>query len=251
MQLAVIHHGLRGGGGAGFQLHKGTGRLAPTVIGLGHHSGGQHVGVTVQHVFDFNRRNVFTARDDDVFAAVFDLNVAIRVLHRQVAAVEPAAGKGFFGRLGVFQIPLHGDIAFEHDLPHGLSVVRHGQHRLRVEHADLALQVITHALAGIEPGSIADRQLLPFFMLGTHGGRAVHLGQTVHMGQIKAHLLHAFNHRRGRRCARHHGFHADRQTQLHFCRRIDQQAVHDRRATVMRDVVLAHHVENALRIDPT
>jgi hypothetical protein len=37
--------------------------------------------VAVQHVLDLDRRDVLAARDDDVLAAVLDLDVAVRVLH--------------------------------------------------------------------------------------------------------------------------------------------------------------------------
>jgi hypothetical protein len=59
--------------------------------------------VAVEHVFHLDGRDVLAARDDDVLAAVLDLDVAVGVLHGQVAAVEPAAGKGFAVALGFFR----------------------------------------------------------------------------------------------------------------------------------------------------
>jgi hypothetical protein len=59
--------------------------------------------VAVQHVLDLDRRDVLAAGDDDVLAAVLDLDVAVRVHDRQVAGVEPAAREGLLGRLGFFR----------------------------------------------------------------------------------------------------------------------------------------------------
>jgi hypothetical protein len=102
--LAVGDDGLcRDRGGAGLQFHKRARRLAPLGVGLGHHRGGQHVGVAVQHVLHLDGRDVFAARNDDVLAAVLDLDVAVGVLHGQVAGVEPAAGKGLLVALGFFR----------------------------------------------------------------------------------------------------------------------------------------------------
>jgi hypothetical protein len=192
------------------ELDEGARRLAPLRVGPRHHRGGQHVGVAVKHVFHLDGRNVLAARDDDVLAAVLDLDVAVGVLHRQVAAVEPATGKGLLRRLGVLQVALHGDVALEHDLAHGLAVLRHRLHGFGVEHAHVALQVVAHALAGIQARALADVERVPGLVFGAHGGRAVDLGQAVDMGQVEAHGFHALDHRGRWRSARHHGLDACR-----------------------------------------
>ena len=81
-------------------------------------------GMAVEHVLDFERGDVLAARDDDVLGAVLDLDVAVGLHHRQVAGVEPAAGERLLRRLRVLQVALHGDVAAEHDLAHGLAVAR-------------------------------------------------------------------------------------------------------------------------------
>ena len=232
--------------GTGFQFQKGARGFTPLRIGLGHHGRGQHGGVAVEHVFHLDRRDVLAAGDDDVLAAVLDLDVAVGVLHGQVAAVEPAAGKGFLGGLGVLQVALHGDVAAEHDLAHGFAVHRHGLHGLGVQHAGVALQVVAHALARVEHRALADVQRVPGGVLGAHGGRTVNLGQAVDVGQVEPHLLHALDHRGRWRRAGHHALHAARHAGLQLGRRVDQQAVHDGRAAVVRDAVLADGVEDGL-----
>ena len=158
--------------------------------------------------------------------------------------MKPAPGK----RLGccrrIFQIAFHGDVAAKHDFPHGVAVVRYRLHRQGVQHAHVALQVVAHALAGIEPSTLANVQPGPAALHGTHGGRAVHLGQAVNMGQLNAQRLHALDHGRRRRSARHHRFHTSRQALLQSRRGIDQHAVHDGRGAVMGDPMLANRVKN-------
>ena len=56
-------------------------------------------------------------------------------------------GEGSVGGRRVLQVPLHHDVATEHDLAHRLSVGRHLAHRLRVEHRHPFLQRVAHALA--------------------------------------------------------------------------------------------------------
>jgi hypothetical protein len=45
----------------------------------------------VQHVLDLDGGDVLATGDDDVLGAVLDVDVAVLVPDRQIAAVEPAA----------------------------------------------------------------------------------------------------------------------------------------------------------------
>jgi hypothetical protein len=58
--------------------------------------------VAVQHVFHFHAGNVLAAGDDDVLAAVLDLDVAVHVT-REVAGVEPAAANASRVALSFFR----------------------------------------------------------------------------------------------------------------------------------------------------
>ncbi len=107
------------------EFDKRAGTLAPFRIGHGHHGGHQHSGMAVKHVFDFDAGDVFPARNNDVLAAILDLDVAVGIDHREVAAVKPAAMKSLLGRLGVAQIAFHHDVAAKHDFAQGLPIVRH------------------------------------------------------------------------------------------------------------------------------
>src|SRR5947208_11695577 len=48
-------------------------------------------GVSQEHAFDFNRRNIFAAAYDDIFQAVTNFNVTIRMHDRDVAGMKPSA----------------------------------------------------------------------------------------------------------------------------------------------------------------
>ena len=50
-----------------------------------------HCRVPQKHAFDFNGRNVFAATYDDVFQAVANFDVTIRMHDRGVAGMKPSA----------------------------------------------------------------------------------------------------------------------------------------------------------------
>lgn len=50
-----------------------------------------HGRVSQKHTFNFDRRNIFAAAYDDVFQAVTNFNVSIRVHDCSVAGVKPSA----------------------------------------------------------------------------------------------------------------------------------------------------------------
>ena len=53
----------------------------------------------VQSVLDFDGRDVFAARDDDVLGAVFELDVAVGMHNAEIAGMKPAAGERRLARL--------------------------------------------------------------------------------------------------------------------------------------------------------
>jgi hypothetical protein len=50
-----------------------------------------HCRMSQQHAFNFNRRNVFTPTDDDVFQTIANFDVTIGMDGRGVAGMEPSA----------------------------------------------------------------------------------------------------------------------------------------------------------------
>src|SRR5690606_4943418 len=234
---------------AGAYLDEGAWRFAPFRVRPGDHGGSQHGRVAVEHIFHLDGRDVFAPGNDDVLAAVLDLDVTVGVHHSQVARVEPAAGKGLLCGLGILQVALHGDVAAEHDLAHGLPIGRHRLHGQGVHHRDIALQVVAHALARIQAGAFPHIQVLPVVVLDGHRGRTIDLGQAVDVREVKAHALHAFDHggRRGGAC--HHGAYRVPDADLEFLGRTEQPGVHDGSGAVVRDPVRANGLENGHGLD--
>ena len=207
--------------------------------------------MTVENVFNFNARDVLAARDDHIFASIFNLDVAIGVDHRKVTGMEPTARKGLTGGSIVLEITLHGDVPAEHDLAHGLAITRHRLHGLRIQDIHGLLQVIANPLAGIKLGALADIFLRPVVVLHTDRCRTIDLGQTVDMGDIKSHPNHAFNHG-GRGCSTcNHRIHLMVNAFFHRGRCVNQHAVHDRSTTVVCDAVGANRIKYILRINLT
>ena len=71
--------------------NEGVGRFAPFFMWESDDRHFLHGGVSQKHAFNFDRRNVFAAADDDVFQAVANFDVTIRMHDRGVAGVKPSA----------------------------------------------------------------------------------------------------------------------------------------------------------------
>ncbi len=93
---------IRAGGACWLQLNKGHGCFAPFGVGFGDHGARLNAGVAVEGVFYFNGADVLATRNNDVFATVFDLDVAVCFHHGEVARMEPPALEGGIGRRRVF-----------------------------------------------------------------------------------------------------------------------------------------------------
>ena len=98
-----------------------------------------------QHSFDFDRRNIFAAADDHVLEAVANLDIAVRMHDRGIAAVKPSAAHRVGRCLRVVVIALHHDVAADADLTQRASVMRNLLAGF-VEHAQVAGCHQLHAL---------------------------------------------------------------------------------------------------------
>src|SRR5438093_13252805 len=63
--------------------------------------------VSQKHAFNFDRGNVFTATYDDVFQAVANFDVTIRMHDCGVAGMKPSAPQSLLGRFRVVVIAGH------------------------------------------------------------------------------------------------------------------------------------------------
>ena len=195
MRAAERAEFLRRHSGTRLQLHERTRRLAPFLVRLRHHGGAQHGRVAVQRFLHLDGRNILAAADNNILGTIADFHVTVGLHDREVAGVEPAAREGFRGGVRVRQIPLHRNIAAQHDLAHGFAIPRHRLHGFGIEHRHRLLQWIPHALASVAFGALVDRQFVPGFVLGADRNRAVDLGQSIDMSQIDTDLLGALDDR--------------------------------------------------------
>src|SRR6476659_8194783 len=84
-QLALI------GSCAFMENNKGVRRLAPFFMWEPYDRNLLDCGVSQEYTFNFNRRNIFAAADDDVLYAVANFNVTVRMHDRGVACMKPSA----------------------------------------------------------------------------------------------------------------------------------------------------------------
>lgn len=78
--------------------------------------------MVVDHLFHFDRGDVLAARDNDVLFAVANLEIAVGMHYGIIAGVEPAAGEGLGGGLGIVVVADHDVVAAHDHLTHGLAV---------------------------------------------------------------------------------------------------------------------------------
>ena len=78
---------------AGLDDDEGDRHLAPPLVGAPDDGGLDHRLVLVEHPLDLGAGDVLAAGHDHVLEPVDDVEVAVVVLHADVAGVEPAAGE--------------------------------------------------------------------------------------------------------------------------------------------------------------
>ena len=112
-----------GDGLAGLEDDEGLGDFAPALVGDGDDGGFKDGGVGEEGVFDFERRDVFTAGNDDVLLAVDEGDVAGGVDGGHVTGMEPAVAEGFGGGLGLVPIAEHDAVAASYDFTDGDAIL--------------------------------------------------------------------------------------------------------------------------------
>src|SRR5881398_2927225 len=107
------------------QNDKGVRRFAPAFVRQANDRHFLHGRVPQENAFDLNGGDVFAAADDDVFQAVADLDIAIRVYDRGVSTVKPSAVQCTLGRFFVVIVAGHDDVAAGYDFALGDSIAWH------------------------------------------------------------------------------------------------------------------------------
>src|SRR5688572_5274804 len=137
---------LLGGGHAGLERDERLRPLAPFLVGDRDDRALQHGGVLRYRLLHLDGRDVLAARDDDVFLPVAQLDIPVRMPHRQIPRVKPSTSEGFRGGVGLLEVALHDVVAAHDDLAERLPV--HGDVvHLVVDHADEVEHDVALALA--------------------------------------------------------------------------------------------------------
>ncbi len=186
--------------------------------------------MAVEDAFDFDRRYVLAARNDDVLRAVLQFDIAVGVHDPEIAGAEPAAGKGLLGGVRVLEVSFHDGISAHHHFTHGCAVSGNRNEARRVGDSQSVEHRIGNTLPCLEPCPFGGRQLVPFITPSTNDGGTIDLGQTVDMGDMKPELPHPLDDRGRRRRARCH--HLDAPVQRTFQTHPDiEEHIHDHWST--------------------
>ncbi len=104
--LAVAHQSNQFVGaqrGVGAQYHNGFDGFAPLLVRHADDGGGSHSGMRGDDILNFPWVDVESAGDDQIFLAINDMVVAVRIAISQIAGVQPAVAQGARGFFGCFQ----------------------------------------------------------------------------------------------------------------------------------------------------
>ncbi len=151
-------------------------------------------------LFDLDRGDVLSAGDDDVLAAVPQLDVAVGMGDPEISGVEPASPERVLGRLGVGVIALHDVVSPHDDLAHRLAVTRHVVH-LIVHHPDGVGADECNPLTSHQPHPFLRGGIGPLGLGLTNRIRPIGLGESVDMNDLGAQLGHLGDDRRAGRGA--------------------------------------------------
>ena len=147
-----------------------------------------HGRVSQKHAFDFDRRNVFAAADDDVFQAVANFDVTIGMHDCGVAGMKPAAAQRLLGRFRIVVVAGHDHVAARDDFTLSNAIVRHVV-ALRVHHAQLARCNQLNTLARFDRGPFADRKRRMFRPRLANGDERRCLGQSINVRDRPAQIF--------------------------------------------------------------
>ena len=170
---------------AGLEYNDCLDRFAPFVVRHANDSRARDRRMPGKHILDFSRKDVETAGDDHVLAAIDDVEKTVGIATRKIAGVEPAVAKRLGRLLRLFPVAGH------HQWP---------------ATADLADLAIGHLIAVVieQPDlEIADRRAAGGQPLRMVFGVVVHATQhrdaigrfrlTIELHENRAEAFHAFD----------------------------------------------------------
>src|SRR5215831_7511933 len=123
---AIVDEFLFGRRFAVLQNNQGFGNLAPPIIGHGNDSTLENERMRVYGFLHFDRRDVFTAGDNNVFLAIDNQEIALFVDDCHIAGVQPASPQRQGGLLRQLPISRHDIVGSDYDLTWSQTVVGKG-----------------------------------------------------------------------------------------------------------------------------
>src|SRR5579862_1433836 len=177
------------------QSYEGLGSLAPVIVRNPHDRTLEDRRVRRDRLLHLDAGDVLAAGDDDVLAAVAQLDVAVRVPDRQVARVKPAPAERSVGGRLVGEVAAHHVVAPHQHLAHRLAILGDIAHLL-IDNPNQVGSRIPLALPGEELGSLCDGQLMPRLLSRADRDRTVGLGQAVDVDDPEVQLGHPREQRR-------------------------------------------------------
>ena len=198
----------------------------------------------IENVFNFNTADIFSTRNNDVFAAVFQLNVTIRMNYSDVTGMEPAACKSLCCSFRIFEIAFHDYIPLHQYFSHCFTVSRNRFQCFRIRNCQSFQHMITHTLPAFELCLSCFVFFVPSLLPFTYNSRTINFRQPINMCNIKSGFFHLGNNSRRRRCGSRHNFYPVRQFPLLFFRRIADHVHHNRCTAKMSNMVFSNRVIN-------
>src|SRR5437763_12071328 len=110
---------------ARFQSDKGFRSLTPFLIRNSYDGALQDGRVPGDRLLDFDGRDVFATRDDNVLLAVAQFDIAIGMPYADIARMEPATSKYLGGCIRIYIVALNNVVAVHHHLAHSLTIDEH------------------------------------------------------------------------------------------------------------------------------
>src|ERR1051325_2599761 len=75
-----------------------------------------------QDAFDFGRRDLLAAADDNIFQSIADLDVTVGMNRGGVAGMKPAVVHRQLGSVRVLVVPFHHYVPADHDFTNRLTI---------------------------------------------------------------------------------------------------------------------------------
>src|SRR3990167_8734584 len=223
--------------------------LSPLGVRAGHYCGFEDPGVLIEDGLDFERRNILTARNNNILRTVFQLDISVGVHHSQVSRVEPPSGKSLLCRGGVFEIPLHYDVPPEERFPDCLRVGRDRLACSGVADREALFHRVPHSLTRFHERPFRGRKPVPLAMPFAYRSGPVCLGEAVDVGHVEAHLLDLLQNRRRWGSRRGHEIDPVAECAPVLGFRIYYHVHHDRGPAEVRNPVFRDGVKNLTRVE--